>query len=125
MRVVLSALLFAAVVACGTGPRTIEERARAIEGEVWSPYCPGRLLIDCTTDQARGLRAEIEHRLERGQSSEEVIGWIRRNHGDEALARPGSAAVWLVPLAIFALGAIAVAVIVRRWTRRPAPAREG
>ena len=90
---------------------------------MWSPYCPGRLLVDCTTKQARELRSEIEDRLERGESPEEVLVWIKRNHGSEALARPEPTgfglAVWLVPAAIFVLGGIAVASLVRRWTRAP------
>lgn len=122
---------FAAVVCClaflfacadaDTAPTT--SRARAIEREVWSPYCPGRLLVDCTTEQARELRTEIDERVARGDSTDEVFQWIRANHGDEALARPDARGagllIWLVPAAIFLIGAVIVAVSVRRWTRRP------
>lgn len=125
MRVFIAVFALASTVACGNQTQTTGEQARAIEREVWSPYCPGRLLIDCSTEQARELRAQIERRLETGQSSDEVLRWIRRNHGEEALARPGNPAVWLVPLALFAFGAIALLLLVRRWTRRPAPARDG
>jgi cytochrome c-type biogenesis protein CcmH/NrfF len=111
-------------IACATGSPTADERSRAIEREVWSPYCPGRLLVDCTTQQARELRDEISRRVERGDSSQEVLDWIRRNHGDEALARPDARgtglAVWLVPVAIFAVGAIVVGRLIRRWSRAPA-----
>lgn len=126
-RLLLATLTFLAV-ACGIQQQSTHEQARAIEREVWSPYCPGRLLVDCTTTQARELRSEIEDRLEGGESPGEVLAWIRRNHGSEALARPEPTgfglAVWLVPAAIFVIGAIAVASLVRRWTRSPTLERE-
>lgn len=129
VRILLVLLAVAASAACGTQAPSTDDQARAIEREVWSPYCPGRLLIDCTTEQARQLRAEIEGRLGRGQSSDEVLRWIRRNHGEEALARPEARglglAAWLVPLGVFAIGAVALAIVVRRWLRKPAPAHDG
>lgn len=128
VRASLAILTFALAVACGAPQPSIDDRARAIEREVWSPYCPGRLLVDCTTRQARELRAEIESRLERGDTSAEVLQWIKGNHGVEALARPEASgfglAVWLVPAAIFLAGAITVAAVVRRWTRAPSVGRK-
>ncbi len=91
---------------------------------MWSPYCPGRLLIECTTQQARELRNQIADRLEGGQTSDQVIDWIRRNHGEEALARPDTKgaglAVWLVPAAIFLVGGLIVGLLIRKWSARTA-----
>lgn len=102
----------------------MDERARAISARVWSPYCPGRLLVDCTTPQARELRTDIADRLEAGQSEDGVVAWIRAEHGDAALARPSARgaglAMWLTPAAIFAAGAILVGGLIRRWRRTPA-----
>jgi cytochrome c-type biogenesis protein CcmH/NrfF len=121
MRIVLAACCLAVLFGCtseDTAPT--ESRARAIEREVWSPYCPGRLLVDCTTDQARQLRNEIDKRVERGDSTDAILAWIRTNHGDEALARPeargAGLVIWLVPAAIFLAGAVVVAVAIRRGT---------
>src|SRR5438445_9406235 len=88
-------------VACAT-PRS--EDAHRIESQVWSPYCPGRLLIDCTTQQADELRAQISQRLASGQSADDVLRFIRLNFGDGALARPSghdTLLVWSFPLALF------------------------
>ncbi|HYZ94063.1 MAG TPA: cytochrome c-type biogenesis protein CcmH [Actinomycetota bacterium] len=105
---------------CRHDTQTVAERAQAIEAQVWSPYCPGRLLIDCTTSQARELRTDIVRRLQRGDSTARVLDWIRLNHGQEALARPSSGAVWAVPIALLFIGAIVVAWLIRRWSRSPA-----
>jgi cytochrome c-type biogenesis protein CcmH len=119
-RMFFVALLVVALAACARAPMTTADRARGIEGQVWSPYCPGRLLIDCTTPQARTLRDRIQHRIEDGQTDAEVLGWIRGNFGDEALARPrangAGLAIWLVPAVLFAMGAIVLGGLVRRWT---------
>jgi cytochrome c-type biogenesis protein CcmH/NrfF len=118
-------LACAAVTTACTGARSsVEDRAQQIEAQVWSPYCPGRLLIDCTTQQARQLRSQISDRLEHGQTSDQVLDWIRRNHGAEALARPDTnglgLAMWLVPAALFVAGGIIVARLIRKWSVRSA-----
>lgn len=108
------------LVACAAQPKDPAQSARVIEAQVWSPYCPGRLLIDCTTRQARELRAEIERRFESGQSSDAVLRWIRLNYGDEALARPSprnALLVWSFPAAVLVAGVAILAWRIRRWTR--------
>jgi len=90
---------------------------------VWSPYCPGRLLIDCPTRQADALRTEIGRRVAAGQSADDVMRWIRLNYGDEAIARPSghdTVLIWSFPVALFAVGTAVLALLLRRWTRQRA-----
>ncbi len=117
----------ALLAGCGTSePASVHLQARRIEGQVWSPYCPGRLLADCTTGQAFELRERIEGRLEDGQSPDQVLAWLRTNYGDEVLARPATdrrgITIWLIPGMLLLAGAALVATLVGRWSRRtPAP----
>lgn len=116
-RIVVVACVVAVAIACGRPTPTPAERARAIEAEVWSPYCPGRLLVDCTTAQAQELRTDIQERIERGDDEANVIDWIRSEFGDEAIARPVTGAglvVWFVPVVIFLIGVVVVVRVVRR-----------
>ena len=105
-------------VSCSGRTPTPSERAHAIEAQVWSPYCPGRLLIDCTTNQARGLRTQIQQRVDRGDDPNEIIAWVRDEFGDEAIARPSATGaglvIWLVPLALFLVGLVVVVRVLRR-----------
>jgi cytochrome c-type biogenesis protein CcmH len=123
-RLVCAIALLLVCTACAVGrPPSVESRAQQIEGRVWSPYCPGRLLIDCSTKQARELRTEIEGRVEAGQGQEEILRWIRLNFGDEALAAPSgstTALVWSFPIAVVVIGGAILAVLIRRWSRRGA-----
>jgi cytochrome c-type biogenesis protein CcmH len=125
----LVVLLALVALSCG-GERTEAERVRALESRIWSPYCPGRLLADCTTRQATELRVEIADRVASGDSDAEVTGWLRSNFGDEVLAAPAPGprglAIWLIPGAALLAGAVLVAGAVRRWSRpgasdEPAP----
>jgi cytochrome c-type biogenesis protein CcmH len=113
-----------ALTACG-GAATAEQRARAIESRVWSPYCPGRLLADCTTAQAGELRTDILQRVRSGQTDATVLAWIRENFGEEALAEPPSGprglTVWLVPLGAIAAGVLLLGGLVRRWRAETPP----
>jgi cytochrome c-type biogenesis protein CcmH len=116
-RVLLIVALVLFAVACGRAP-TPSERAHAIEAQVWSPYCPGRLLIDCTTTQARDLRTQIQQRVDRGDEPDEIIAWVRAEFGAEAIARPSATGaglvIWLVPVTLFIAGLVVVVRVVRR-----------
>jgi cytochrome c-type biogenesis protein CcmH/NrfF len=133
--IVFGFLTLTIAYANGSGYATAQEgvspskQAQEVEARVWSPYCPGRLLIDCTTHQARELRADIRQRIENGDSQDEVLAWIRTNYGEEALAEPGDSGIglliWLGPLAFFVAGAILLAVLVRRWSGATTSSTQG
>lgn len=111
--------MIVAATACAAQPRTDAVRAQAIEAQVWSPYCPGRLLIDCTTRQARELRTDIGERVDRGQTDDDILSWVRGEFGDGAIAQPSGSGtgliIWLVPAVLFVIGAAVVAMVIRRW----------
>ena len=122
MFAVLSLVVVA--VSCSGRTPTPSERAHAIEAQVWSPYCPGRLLIDCTTTQARDLRTQIQQRVDRGDDPDEIIAWVRDEFGTEAIAQPSTTGagiiVWLIPLALFLGGLLVVVRVVRHARTTPA-----
>jgi cytochrome c-type biogenesis protein CcmH len=101
---------------------------RSIEGQVWSPYCPGRLLTDCPTQQSRELKEEIGRRVAAGDSEDEVLAWVRTEFGDEAVARPETSGsgliIWLVPALIFLVGAVVVWRFVSRNVERTSISKE-
>jgi cytochrome c-type biogenesis protein CcmH len=135
----MSRALAACAVAClaltGCAPPrpAPEARAHRIEAQVWSPYCPGRLLVECTTDQAEQLRSQILERARRGESDARILSWLRRNYGDDVMAKPRATgaglAVWLVPVAAMLAAAVVLIGLIRRWsapaqTPAPLPAEE-
>ena len=115
LAVIVSVLAFAA---CAQAQSTVAERTREVASQVWSPYCPGRVLTECPTRQSQELRAEIADRLRSGQTTDEVLEWYAANYGTERLATPPSGVrgltVWLVPAAAVLAGAVLLFGILRR-----------
>lgn len=93
------------IVGCAA-PRSDAERANAIAGRVWSPYCPGRLLTDCPTKQADELRNEILERVQDNQSDAAIRDWIASDFGPGALADGTSPLAWAVPALLIGFGAV-------------------
>jgi len=126
--------LFVLLAFVGLGPT----QADAQEGEGWgyalahelmSPYCPGRTLAACTSGQAAELRQWILVQEAAGASREEVVAILETRFGDVVRSSPEAEgwglAAWLLPGAAVLIGALLVALILRRMVRQtPAPAPE-
>ena len=123
------AVVIALVAALGTvvaAPASAENSRASltdIEDEVMCPIC-GTPLNLAAAPQAERERAFIRRLIARGQSKDEIKDALVREYGPEVLATPESEgfdlAAWAVPGAGILLAAIALAIGVRRWRRRPA-----
>ena len=94
----------------------------ALAHELMSPYCPGRTLAACTSDQAAELRQWILLQEAAGASREEVMAILETRFGDVIRSSPEAEgwglAAWLLPGATVLVGAVMVALILRRMVRR-------
>src|SRR5512145_1715012 len=59
-----------------------------IAGELMSPACPGRTLLNCTSTQAEQWRELIRQKLIRGESKEQIVQYFIDIGGDGILAAP-------------------------------------
>ncbi|MDQ3982661.1 MAG: cytochrome c-type biogenesis protein CcmH [Actinomycetota bacterium] len=102
-----------------------EDVANAVAQEVMSPYCPGVTLHDCPSSSAQEMRRQIAGWAEDGMTKEEIIDRLEDEFGPSIRAVPEADGAglfaWLLPGLAVAGGAVAAAVLARRWTRR-APA---
>ena len=112
-------LLAASAVAAAAPPNAAD-----LESEIVCPVC------ETTLDQsnapiAERMKAFIRTRIAAGDSEQEIKDALVAEFGQEVLAEPPGGGfgllAWLLPLAALAVGAVAVAFLVRRWTRRRAP----
>ena len=96
------------------------ERPYAIElyNGLMSPYCPGRTLMDCPSEQAAALRQWIAEQEQAGRSREEVEEQLYREYGDVILQAPRAKgfglAAYVFPIVAFFRGG----AIVWRFLRR-------
>lgn len=101
----------------------LEERARAIGGELRCVVCQNQSIDDSHAPLAHDLRVLVRERLVAGDSDEQVVEYIVARYGDFVLLRPpvkpATYALWGAPILFLLVGGIIVLVYLRR--RRQAP----
>lgn len=109
-----------AVGATGAGAAA-PPNAADLESEIVCPVC------ETTLDQsnapiAQRMKAFIRVRIAAGDSEQEIKNALVAQFGEGVLARPPrggfGALAWALPLVALAVGAVAVAFLVRTWSRR-------
>jgi len=117
---VIAALAAVALVAPGA-VSAAPPNAADLEAEIVCPVC------ETTLDQSNAPIAErmktfIRTRIAAGDSEQEIKDALVAEFGEEVLAQPPGGGfgllAWLLPLAALVGGAIAVAFLVRTWSRR-------
>ena len=100
-----------------TSPQTLNDAALLFDS-VMSPYCPGRTLSACPSDDARVLREEIVDSLSSGRSVEEERARLIEKYGDEILGTPSDSRVrvasWASPALFFVIGLFVIQRFVSR-----------
>jgi len=98
--------------------------AADLEAELVCPVC------ETTLDQsdapvAQRMKQFIRERIAAGDSEDEIKDALVAEFGTGVLATPAKSGfgllAWLVPLAAILVGAVAVALLVRSWSRRRPP----
>jgi len=126
----LRVLVFAAfaLVAGGTAAAAGPPSAADLEAELVCPVC------ETTLDQsnapiAQRMKAFIRVRIAAGDSEQEIKDALVDQFGPAVLATPPKSGfgllAWLLPLVALAVGAIAVGLLIRSWSRRRTPADDG
>jgi cytochrome c-type biogenesis protein CcmH len=92
----------------------LEARARHISTELRCMVCQNQSIDDSNADLARDLRLLVRKRLVDGDSDRQVLDYIVSRYGEFVLLKPRlSEKTWLLwgaPLALFAIGGVALFV---------------
>jgi cytochrome c-type biogenesis protein CcmH len=103
----------------------LDKRVAALAHELRCLVCQNQTLADSNAPLAVDLRNQIREQLTAGASEREVVDFMVARYGDFVLYRPpfkaSTAALWLGPFVLLALGAW---ILLRRIRRRRAPERE-
>ena len=128
MRLRVVVLAVVALVAGGTVAAAGPPNAADLEAELVCPVC------ETTLDQsnapiAQRMKAFIRVRIAAGDSEQEIKDALVDEFGPAVLATPPRSGfgllAWLLPLAALAVGAIAVGLLIRSWSRRRTPSDDG
>ncbi len=93
-----------------------------LAGELMSPACPGRTLINCTSGHAEQWRELIRQKLAQGETKAQIIQYFVDMRGEEILAAPPAhgfaLTAWLFPILVIVNGAGLIIALTFRWTRK-------
>ncbi len=123
-RVLLALTLVAAGAAAADARQTAARQAASdLSRELMSPFCPGKLLADCTSPNAGELREAIADRLTAGETVAAVKSDLVRQYGKEILGAPPAEGVgwlaWLVPGLLGLVSAVGIGWKVAQALRGP------
>jgi cytochrome c-type biogenesis protein CcmH len=86
----------------------LEKRVASLAHELRCLVCQNQTLADSNAPLAVDLRNQIREQLKAGKSERDIIGFMVERYGDFVLYRPpfkaSTAALWLGPFALLALG---------------------
>lgn len=118
-------LLLMAVVASAQPPAQpiSDPVAYQIASELRCVVCQNLSVADSPSEMAAQMRAIVRERLAAGDSPEQVREYFVQRYGEWILLAPRrrgfNLLVWGFPIVAVGVGLIAVAALLRRWTRRP------
>ena len=106
-------------------PPTPEE-INAVAKDLYCPLCNGVRLDTCELQACEQMREVIGEKLSEGVPKAQIMDEFVAQYGPVVLGEPPREGLnllggWILPIALFLAAAVAVTVMVLRWSRRPAP----
>ncbi len=128
LRLALALALLAAGAAAAQQPaRHVNEQAvHDIAAQLRCVVCQNLSVADSPSEMASQMRDLIRERLAAGDTPEQVVAYFVDRYGEWILLEPRregfTLLVWVLPPVALGAGLVLLAVLLRRWTRRPAAA---
>jgi len=108
-----------------SGPR-LEEQTLAISHELRCPVCQGLAIGDSPSIMASNMKAQVRELLERGYTEEQILSYFEKSYGQFVLLKPKfqgvNALVWILPIAVLAIGFVLVISKAKKLEVAPAAA---
>ncbi|CAN5155054.1 hypothetical protein BH18ACT4_BH18ACT4_06470 [soil metagenome] len=121
------AMAVVAVVALGIGtftsggPSTPEARAAELAGTIKCPTCRSQSAADSDAPASLAIRAEINRRVQAGESDSEIRSYFASRYGEQILLTPSGSGlaglVWVLPVVAVIVGGAGLAFAFSRWRR--------
>jgi cytochrome c-type biogenesis protein CcmH len=103
---------------------TLEARARALSKELRCMVCQNQSIDDSDAPLAGDLRVLVRERLKAGDGDQQVLDFLVARYGEFVLLKPRftshTALLWLMPVVILVIGALALVLVSRRYRSRTA-----
>jgi cytochrome c-type biogenesis protein CcmH len=90
----------------------LDARTQEIASQIRCPVCQGLAIADSPSEMAINMRGQVRALLARGLTEEQILKYFEHSYGQFVLLKPKfsgvNALVWLLPVAVLALGALIV-----------------
>jgi cytochrome c-type biogenesis protein CcmH len=100
-----------------------EARAARLEHQLACPVCEGQSVADSNSPQSRAIRENIPRQIAAGMSDADIRSYYVARYTEKILETPSNSGLgvvaWGLPTVAVILGAVGVAVAVRRWSATP------
>jgi cytochrome c-type biogenesis protein CcmH len=120
---VLAVVVLAVALWPSGGTPTVRARTRSLASELRCVDCEGLSVAESSTASARQTRRDIEARIRRGQSDQDIRQVYVDRFGESILLKPSSSGigvvVWALPVIVLVVGAGGLVLALRRWGRQP------
>jgi cytochrome c-type biogenesis protein CcmH len=97
----------------------LDDETRRIAKQLQCPVCESVSVADSPSDLAGQMRSVIRSKLEQGESEQQIVAYFVERYGAAVLTEPPrrgfAAGVWIGPVVVLALGALALALVLRAW----------
>jgi cytochrome c-type biogenesis protein CcmH len=108
-----------------SGPQ-LEQQTMTISHELRCPVCQGLAIGDSPSIMASNMKAQVRDLLERGYTEEQILSYFEKSYGQFVLLRPKfqgvNALVWILPVAVLAIGFVLVVSKAKKLEAEPAHA---
>ena len=103
-------------------PRTNEDRAHALGDTLKCPTCRSQSVADSDAPVSKEIRAEINRRIEAGETDEQIRDYLVGRFGEDVVLTPAATGVtglvWVLPVVLVVASGAALGFAFRRWRRR-------
>src|SRR5437660_8684533 len=104
----------------------LEQQTMAISHELRCPVCQGLAIGDSPSIMASNMKAQVRELLERGYTEEQILNYFEKSYGQFVLLKPKfqgvNALVWILPVAVLAIGFVLVVSKAKKLEAAPAAA---
>lgn len=117
--VVLIAAVWTSMLLVKAGQQTLDQHVHAVAAQLKCPVCQNESVADSPSWVAQQTRAIIRQQIQEGKSDQQIIQYFERRYGNSMVWAPQwqgfGLLTWLVPVALFLIGASLVFFTLRDW----------
>lgn len=105
--------------------QTLDQRVQSVASQLKCPVCQAESVADSPSLLAQQMRAVIRHKLQAGQSEQEIIQYFVNSYGEQIIWSPPwqgfSLLAWLIPIVLMPGGVLLLFVVLRNWKMQSEP----